>query len=77
MGEFFFGCKRKKLIKTLKKLGLLIKPGPKHDLAECLDNGGKTTIPRHREIKSEIVKSITDFLLDKEFDKQKLQDLLQ
>ncbi len=77
MGEFFFRCKRRKLIKALKKLGLLIKQGSKHDLAECVDNGGKTTIPRHREIKSEVVKSIADFLLDKEFDKQKLQDLLQ
>ncbi len=77
MGEFFFGCKRRKLLKALKKLGFLIKSGSKHDLAECLDNGGKTTISRHREIKREIIKSITDFLLGKEFDKQKLQDLLR
>lgn len=77
MSEFFFPCKRKKLIKALTKLSLSITHGSKHDLAECVSNGGKTTIPRHKEIKREIVESIVGFLLDKDFNKEKLSELLR
>lgn len=77
MGIFSFPCKRKKLISALRKLGLVVENGSKHDLAKCIHNGGKTTIPRHNEIKRETVKSIADFLLDKEFEKEKLLDLLK
>lgn len=77
MGEFYFPCKRKKLIRALKKLGLSIEHGTKHDLAKCINNGNKTTIPRHKEIKREIIESITSFLLDKNFEKEKLLDLLR
>ncbi|MFA5086274.1 MAG: hypothetical protein WC468_01600 [Candidatus Paceibacterota bacterium] len=77
MSDFYFSIKKNKLIKALKKLGLSIENGSKHDLAKCIHNGGKTTIPRHNEIKREIVESISSFLLDKEFDRQKLLDLLK
>lgn len=77
MSEFYFPCKRKKIIRALKKLGLSIERGTKHDLAKCINNGGKTTIPRHKEIKREIIESITSFLLDKNFEKEKLLDLLR
>ncbi|OGK09271.1 hypothetical protein A2767_03345 [Candidatus Roizmanbacteria bacterium RIFCSPHIGHO2_01_FULL_35_10] len=77
MSEFYFPCKRKKLIRALKKLGLSIKHGAKHDLVQCINNGGKTTIPRHKEIKREIIESIASFLLDKDFEKKKLIDLLR
>ncbi len=77
MGNFSFSCKRKKLVKALRKLGLVIENGSKHDLAKCIHNGSKTTIPRHNEIKRETVKSITDFLLDKEVEKEKLLNLLR
>lgn len=77
MGIFSFPCKRKKLIKALRKLGLVVENGSKHDLAKCIHNGGKTTIPRHNEIKREIVNSIADFLLDKKFEKEKLLNLLR
>jgi hypothetical protein len=58
-------------------LGLSIECGAKHDLAKCINNGSKTTIPRHKEIKREIIESITSFLLDKDFEKEKLLDLLK
>ena len=75
--SFYFPCKRKKLISALKKLGLDIKEGSKHTKAECITNGHKTTIPRHTVIKREVVKSVCDFLLEKEFEKQKILDLLR
>ena len=77
MSEFYFSCKRKKLIKALKKLGLSIEEGAKHDLAKCINNGRKTTIPRHTEIKREIVESVASFLLDKDFNKENLLTLLR
>ncbi|TSC53297.1 MAG: hypothetical protein LiPW39_356 [Parcubacteria group bacterium LiPW_39] len=77
MSEFYFPCKRKKLLKALKKLGLFIERGSKHDLAQCIFNGQKTTIPRHNEIKREVVESIALFLLDKDFGKEKLLNLLK
>jgi len=77
MSEFYFPCKRKKLMRALKKLGLSIERGTKHDLAKCINNGSKTTIPRYKEIKREIIESIALFLLDKDFKKEKLLDLLR
>lgn len=77
MGDFYFPAKRKKILRALKKLGLLIEKGSKHDLAQCIHNGKKTTIPRHREIKREIVDNIATFLLDKNFGKEKLLGLLK
>ncbi len=77
MSEFYFPVKRRKLLKTLKKLGLSIIGGGKHDRAACLKNGGTTTVPRHAEIKREIVDSIAKFLLDKEYDREQLIKLLR
>lgn len=77
MSDFYFPAKRKRIIKALKKLRLLIKSGKKHDLAECTHNGKKTTVPRHNKIKSEIVDSIANFLLDKDFEREKLLKLLK
>lgn len=64
-------------MKALKKLGLSVENGSKHDLARCIKNGGKTTIPRHREVKREIVESIAKFLLDKDFKRERLLELLR
>ena len=75
--SFYFPCKRKKLITALKKLGLDLKEGTRHTKAECIHNGHKTTIPRHKQIKREIVKSICEFLLEKDFQEQKILDLLK
>ena len=77
MSDFYFPAKKKKILKALKKLGLLIEKGAKHDLAICVHNGKKTTIPRHREVKREIVDSIATFLLDKNFERDKLLKLLK
>lgn len=77
MSDFYFPAKRNKIIKALKKLGLIIINGNKHDLAECVNNGKKTTVPRHKDIKSEIVNSIANFLLDKDFEREKLLKLLK
>ncbi len=71
MSEFRFLCKRKKLIRALEKMGLDIKEGRKHTKVECIYNGKKTTVPRHREIKKEVVESICNFVLDKDFEKEK------
>ena len=65
------------MILALRKLDLDIKEGSKHTKAECITNGHKTTIPRHLMIKREVVKSICDFLLEKEFEKQKILELLK
>ena len=77
MSDFYFPCKRKKIIKTLKKLGFPVERGSKHDLALCIPNGKKTTIPRHNEIKREIVESIAEFFLDKNIEREKLLKLLR
>ncbi len=77
MSEFRFSCKRKKLIRALVKMGLALKEGRKHTKVECVHNGKKTTVPRHKEIKKEIVESICNFILDKDFEKEKLAELLK
>ena len=77
MGNFYFPCKRKKLVNALKKLGFCIEDGAKHGLAKCISNGKKTTIPRHKEIKREIVNSIASFLLDKDIEREQLLSLLR
>ena len=64
--SFFFPCKYKKLISALKKFGLDVQEKKKHTKAECVHNGRKTTIPRHNNVKREVVKKICDFLLEKE-----------
>lgn len=74
--SLFFPCKYKKLINALKKFGFDIKQGAKHTKAECVHNGHKTTIPRHNKIKSEVVKSICDFLLEKEFEEKEINKYL-
>ncbi len=75
--SFFLSCKRKKLIRALEKLGLNLEEGSNHTKAECIPNSRKTTIPRHKIIKREIVKSICDFLIEKNYDKQKILELLK
>jgi len=77
MSDFYFPCKRRKILKALKKLGLSVENSAKHDLAKCIHNGKKTTIPRHTEIKREIVDNIAHFLLDKGFERQRLLNLLR
>ena len=75
--SFYFSCKYRNLINALRKLGLIVTEGAKHTKAECSKNGQKTTVPRHPEIKREIVKSIGDFLLEKDFKEQEILDLLK
>lgn len=70
--DFFFPCKRKKMLNALAKLRFHIKEKAKHTKAECTKNGKKTTIPRHTEIKRETVKNICDFLLKKDFKKEEI-----
>lgn len=77
MNEFYRPCKTKKLIKALQKLGLKLTQGKKHTRAECVENGRQTTIPRHRNLKREIVYSITKFLIEKDFDKAELKRFLK
>lgn len=68
---------KKKDYKNAEKIGFRIEKGLKHDLALCIQNGKKTTIPRHNEIKREIVDSIAEFILDKNIEKEKLLKLLK
>lgn len=77
--SFYFPCKYTKLYRALKKLGLDLKEGRKHTKAECIRNGRKTTIPRHKnkDVKREIVKSICDFLLEKDIKEQEILELLK
>lgn len=77
MSEFYFPCSRSKLLNALARLGLSIEHGGKHDKAECIPNGHKTTIPRHAVIKREIVESIAKFLLEKNFEREQLLRLLR
>ena len=75
----YFPCKYRVMIRALKKLGISIKQGKKHALGICDHNGRKTTIPRphKRDIAPEVVKSIIDFLLEKEFEEEKIIKLLR
>ena len=75
--SLFFPCKYKKLINLLKALGLDVKEGARHTRAECIHNGHKTTIPRHKDVKREVVKTICDFLLEKEFDEKEIEKKLK
>ncbi|MBU4369930.1 hypothetical protein KKG58_04200 [Patescibacteria group bacterium] len=67
------------MIRALKKLGISVKEGKNHTLGTCVHNGRKTTVPRpHKtDIVPEIVKSIIDFLLEKEFEEKKIIKLLK
>ena len=64
--SIFSSCEYKKLVNALKRFGLELSDDSNHACAKCLKNGHKTTIPRHTNIKREIVKSICDFLIEKE-----------
>lgn len=75
--SFFFPCKYKNLIRALKKLGLDVKEGARHTRAECIYNGNKTTIPRHANIKREVVKKICDFLIEKNFKEEQINKYLK
>jgi len=70
--SLFFPCKYRKLINALIYFGFDIKEGVKHTRAKCINNGRKTTIPRHIEIKREVVKSICLFLIEKEISEEKI-----
>jgi len=77
MSEFFVSRDRKLVIGALRKLGLSLKDGSRHTKAECISNKNKTTIPRHSKIKREIVNSVCDFLIKKNYDKEKLKNFLK
>lgn len=76
MGEFFVSRKNRTILKALKKLGLILKEGARHTKAEG-KNGFKATIPRHGEIKKEIVEGICKLLIKKGYDKKELKKLLK
>jgi len=65
------------MLSGLRQLGLDIQEGGKHTKAECKENGKKTTIPRKNDIKREITDSICKFLLAKDFDEEKILNVLK
>ena len=75
----YFPCKYRVIIKALKKLGISVKEGPKHTLGICVHNGRKVTIPRphKKDLIKEVVKNTIDFLLEKEFEEEKIIKLLK
>ena len=70
----YFPCKHRIIVRALKKLGISITEGKNHTLGTCVHNGRKTTIPRphKKDIVPETVKSIIDFLLEKEFEEERI-----
>lgn len=78
MSNFYFPCKKKRIVRALEKLGLriVIKKG-KHDKVICPITGEKTDIPRHNDIKSGVVKSICDFLLEQGYKEEKIKEALK
>jgi hypothetical protein len=56
--------KSKVILKGLKKLGLEIGGGSRHDTATCPRSGKKTTVPRHKILNKFTVGSIYDFLIE-------------
>jgi len=70
--SFFFPGKYDKIISALKRFGLSISEGGNHSCTKCIENGKKTTIPRHNNVKSEVVNNICKFLLEKEFKKEEI-----
>jgi predicted RNA binding protein YcfA (HicA-like mRNA interferase family) len=79
MSDFYFPCKYRRVVKALKKMGLDIKEQRNHTKAECIHNGKKTTIPRHmnRDVKSEIMNNIGNFIIEKDLDREKFKKLLR
>ena len=69
---FLFPAKRNKLISALKRFGLSVFEGGNHTCAKCIINGQKTTIPRHNDIKREVVDKICKFLLKKNFKEEEI-----
>ena len=70
--SFFFPGKHNKIVNALKRFGFSISEGGSHSCAKCIENGKKTTIPRHNDVKSEVVNNICKFLLEKEFKKEEI-----
>ena len=70
--SFFFPGKHNKIVNALKRFGFSISEGGSHSCAKCIENGKKTTIPRHNNVKSEVVNNICKFLLEKEFKKEEI-----
>jgi len=70
--SFFFPGKYDKIISALKRFGLSISEGCNHSCAKCIENGKKITIPRHNDVKSEVVNNICKFLLKKDFKEEEI-----
>ena len=79
MSVFFIPMKYTRMIRGLQKMGLEIKGGTKHDQVICPTTGKKTRVPRHKnkDLKSEIVKSICNFLLEQSYSEQEIKKALK
>ena len=75
--SFFFPGKHNKIVNALKRFGFSISEGGSHSCAKCIENGKKTTIPRHNDVKSEVVNNICKFLLEKEFKKEEISKFIK
>jgi len=75
--SFFFPGEHDKIISALKRFGFSISEGGSHSCAKCIENGKKTTIPRHNDVKSEVVNNICKFLLEKEFKKEEISKFIK
>jgi len=65
MSDFYFPCKRNRIIKALEGIGLQIeKKEGNHDRTICPKIEKKTEVSRHNDIKSGVVKSIYKFLIE-------------
>jgi len=66
------------LIKALEKLDLkIIDKGGRHIKALCPNTKKKTHIPRHNDIKSGVIKSICDFLIEQGYAKEEIKKALE
>ncbi len=74
MGDFDRTEKERTVLRGLKKLGLSLSRGSKHNLATHLPTGKKTTIPRHKELNKFTVGSICDFLISCGFSEADVKD---
>ena len=65
MSDFYFPCKKNRMVRALEKLGVEITTkGGNHDKAMCPKTGKRTDIPRKNDLKSGITESICKFLLE-------------
>jgi hypothetical protein len=76
MGEYFVGAKSRQVTALLKKCGLKIIPGSRHDKAVA-PSGRSVPVPRHKSLSNGEVEDICNFLIEEGYAKSIIDEYIK